>query len=870
MENASPMTNPQHHADTLIGPGQWPNVSMDYQYTGAAGAPVLAISLALNPAPYALAEGMAAPAAIEDSALFELARVQLNDSTVSLRNTLTGGHIQALDEANRAALVQFVTDCAAYVNAAAEGAPPANAPTGRLSLDVPQTSVVQDILRLRLSLRLSRQAAPGLEPAIESVQAEIFPQTTLTAFAQSFETAFANIRVGTGQDHSVWAVRFSIGASGQGLAFTLGAQPVFFAPKPLAKAPVSGEVVLPSYTTGSGLGAGPRMNFAGIDPNLWLAQALRSIDDFLSPAYAAPAAHLGTSGDADGVVARIRTQKSVIATAAGNTVTPIFAGDAQNALVAAAARTALEQSALQLLANAAAVTAVAVLPVSNATTNTPGGAVLYGQPTGNTPGDYVLSAGNIPLHATGAATDSTLAFLFTSTTPRRQTSVPLTLRYQLTHLLYDGAEIALVTGPLEYESNSTAVDFPVPLRALPQPPTALAQTATASADATTAATLPNWDYAFTTSTDWAAQDRLLATVAFNTSVPQRNAAPHPADALFQALAVITALTPVIFADFDTWLRKIDSATKITDAAYINAKAAVGAFNTLVTNVANAYTSWANPAPAPAATPPPMALAFTVTLINVAGVAVTLVTSTGDAPKIVPVVQLDPDVYTPVPFTPPQPPPNLIAAYQYAAADKSLLTYDTALRINERRITFQNLNGLAYQQAEAKIEIRRNQDLTSGHNQLTADDFVFATSPLAFTAPAVPLIIRASFDLSTSATSPVPLANYLSAFFAALLGTNDPQSVTAQIRSSASYAIADIAGAPRASLPVNLMPPTPPTPAAISGLADAVSIWLTQHGQHLAGRDAQLDFEITLYSPLPGHSQPLLQIENAFLTLDRLP
>ncbi len=856
------MTNPQHDADTLIGPGQWPNVSMYYQYTGAAGAPVLNIELALNTAPYALADGMAAPAAFEDEKIFALVRLQLNETTASLRNTLTGGATQALDAGNSAALVRFVSDCAAYVNAAAEGAPPATAPTGTLSLSVPPTSVVADnIVQLRVVLELSRQAAP--------VQAEIPAHTALAAFARSFETAFVtadwNIRLGAGPDHSVWAVRFSVGDSSHGLAFTLGTQPVFFAPKPLAKAPISGQVALPSYTTGTGLGTGSNTNFTSVDPNLWLTQALGFIDAFLSPGYAA---HLDIIGDEEGLLACIGAQKSLIAATAGNTLTPIFAGDAPTAVVTAAARAVLAQAALQRLANATAVTAVAVLPVSNATTNAPG-VVLYGQPVGaGTQRDYALSPGSIALHAAGAETDSALAFLFTSATPSRQTSVPLTLRYQLTHLLHAGAKIAFVTGPLDYEISKTAVDFPVPLRTLPTPPIALAQSATASLDATTPATLPNWDYGLTISASRAAQDQLIASVAFNISPPLRGAAPSPADALFKALAVMVTLTPAIFADFETWLRKINNATKTTDAAYINAKAAVTAFSTLVTNVANAYAGWANPAPAAALPfPPPAALEFAVTLVDMAGVAAIEVTAVGSpvAGAPVPVVVLE--AYTPVPFTPSQPPPNLIAAYQYAAADKSLLAYDTATQISARSIILRNLNGLAYQQVQTGIEILRNQALDSKRNRRTADDFIFTTPPVTFPAPAVPLVLRPSFDLSTDTTPTAPLANYLAAFFTQLLGTNDPQSVTAQIQSSASYAISDTAGAPRISLPINLLPPTPPTPAIISRLADAITDWLTQHRQQFSGPNAQLDFEITLHSALPG-AQLLLQIENAFLALDR--
>jgi hypothetical protein len=95
-----------------------------------------------------------------------------------------------------------------------------------------------------------------------------------------------------------------------------------------------------------------------------------------------------------------------------------------------------------------------------------------------------------------------------------------------------------------------------------------------------------------------------------------------------------------------------------------------------------------------------------------------------------------------------------------AKDGSRLPYGKAHDIAARTIAFQeylgdrfaprfgsDLNGLAYQKAETEIEIRRYQDLDPTNNRLTASDFVFTTPPVTFATPAVPLIIRPSFDLS---------------------------------------------------------------------------------------------------------------------------
>ena len=87
----------------------------------------------------------------------------------------------------------------------------------------------------------------------------------------------------------MWAVRFSLANSDQGIAFTLGDAPCFYAPKPVANCLYSGSTTLTTYTIGSGLGAGTGSDtatFTSVDLNRWMAQALLAIDTFLSPTYA--------------------------------------------------------------------------------------------------------------------------------------------------------------------------------------------------------------------------------------------------------------------------------------------------------------------------------------------------------------------------------------------------------------------------------------------------------------------------------------------------------------------------------------------------------------------------------------------------------
>jgi hypothetical protein len=437
--------------------------------------------------------------------------------------------------------------------------------------------------------------------------------------------------------------------------------------------------------------------------------------------------------------------------------------------------------------------------------------------------------------------------------------------------------IAFVTGPLVYPIGTNQIDFPVVLRALPLPPTALAQTADGSPDAATAAQLPDWDYTFSYSATRVAQDSLLASVAFNNATPAPGAEDvDPTTGLFQSLAAMIAVTPAVFADMNEYLRKVDSATDPTSTVFKNADAAIKSFVTLTGNLATAYAKWANPPPPPAdfamvsSGPPPVLVNFTVELTSAdgtsTGAAVTEVIGTLPSNMPAPIIQIEPDQYTAQSYTPQNPPPNLIAAYEYAAADKTLLNYSDALNIPGQTIAFDALNGIALQKAQTAIEIQRNQDLVP--NRTTADDFVFRTPPVAFATPTVPLVNRATFNLGTLITTPMPapLSQYLGNFFTQLIGTNDAQWVLAQIQSSAMYAATGVSGGPRITVPINLMLPTPPTPDAIAALAATVTTWLEANRSFLTGPDATLDFEVILYGTLPGETRPVLKIADAFVDI----
>lgn len=947
------MPVPVTYADTLIGLSQWPNVSSSYIYSGAAGAPQMAVTFTLN------GDGYRASAATaqQDSVVFNQLYFQLNQNydtlgipglsgpavTLSLTNTLTGDLPQPLDAANSAALVGFVNDCAAFVNAAGSGQAPASAPSVTLTLPIDLSQVAAaNVNRLKLDLTLARaerlvdpsllDTAGGMAVTTEipafttgstTGEADQPPSDALLTFAQSFEAAFVTtdwqMRVGAApadpaeprgnQTFTVWAVRFALGGSCQGMTFTLDESVVFYAPKPVANQLYTGSIALPLYKTGQTFpaGTGAPTTFTGVDLNLWMSEALASIDTFLSPTYATSTfildALMGNDPDESGYLSQLLDDKESLAQTISGTLLPVLA-DGTAGTLAAAAET-MKQSLLQKLGNAYAVSAVVAVPVTDATTNEalpPGLAsppLFFGSANGvssaPTPPNYALSTGAIPLNAAGASsTDSALAFTFSCADPSSQASVPLTLQYQLTHLQDDvtaipGIEgyrqsrwIRFITGPYAFDIGRDETALPVVLRALPQPPLAVAQTGAASPSSgrVTPDQLPDWDYTFTYSAARAAQDSLQATVQFN--MPSTGLAKgykSPTDTLFESLATMISNMPALQADFDAYLRKIDPTTDPTGSEFTNAKMAVAAFTQMVSGLSAAYAAWAAGGSAGAMMlaaqggPPPVTLSFElVTAEDGDGNAVVEVLWIDGAKAPVPQVWIA--GYTAEAYTPDPVPSGLLAAYRYYTMDgerKVYLGFEQALSIEAQTVAVQKVSALSMQSAGTAIEIVRNQELVIG--QTTNPLFWFTTPTVEFATPVAPLVTNAAFDMGTLVSNPpAALSTYLTTFFEQMLGTDGGNWVTIQMEARASYPLTGLAGGPTVSVPINMLPPSAATgspPAFIASVASTVGTWLSANRASLTGIGATLDFKVVVYGSLPGTPLPVVKIEDLSVAVDKV-
>ncbi len=804
--------------------------------------------------------------------------------TMWLRNSLLEQPESALTSAARELILDFVRASIVYLEARAAGKsaePPAETRIEwRIELDALVAST--DIVQLEIELRFSRQpelVAPELRALADGLSAkslippdggvapgdardsleDVFP-VSLTEFAAQFEKAFVTpnwrLRVGSSAAEpsqprdaraaTLWAVRMSdlTGASPKGIGFEFGGAPRYYAPLPIAGDLKTLSVDINSYKTGLYPDGAPvKIAFTNIDPNTWLAECLGAVDDFLSASYATPAfvldrlLKLKEKPDADsvkpdpklGFLARMLLHKRTLAEAIASTAASVL-DQPQEIPLQAAAVDKLEQALLRRLSDAAALSCVAVFPVSKAiyAPPLPTGVApprLFGQPLGVTPqeakktGDalnanFTLSTAKIPLvspdiplvspddlSAKGA---SSLAFLFTSRMADQQAYVPLDLTYALSHIEHNihgvpGIEkyeqsswIAFVSGPSYtpiHSTEETSFAIPVPLRALPTPPTVVAQSgARASQDTPkTPADLKSWAYSFNYLLRLSAQDTVVAEVEFNGSGDANLLrAGSKADALYAALAQFVAIYPAVWRDLETYLRPINGKSELKSVEVTNAKFAVEVLDTVVQAVASTYDAWAKSLKLDAGAqdaPPRIAYTFEIAMepgdddqavVDILPRAFEM--NGAPANYFLPLAKvfIDPDNYAPKLIA--SDPTTGTARYQYQlrddAKDKTLpqqLPYATALSNAERRVEFSPLDLFSLQSGWASVQVVRNRHLAPPTSKIKTNPvFEFATTKARFADPVTPLLDYVSYPLDFGAANPQRIADWLREFFKDLL------------------------------------------------------------------------------------------------------
>ncbi|MEM6456884.1 MAG: peptidoglycan-binding protein, partial [Acidobacteriota bacterium] len=957
---------PLRYGDRLIGLSDWRNTRASYVYSAGGGSPALALGIALDAAAYAGDDGAAR--AQEDFGLYRQIYFQLNQNydgqkvpgvdgqavAMQLHNSLTGGQPIDLDDPQSAQVRDFARDAALYLNAIAIGAAdPPPAPETTLTFPVDVAGIVDDtVVPLDVNLTFVRQAVLT-EPTVAAladglaVESPIGPTpdpggdtAAYTTFAAALEAIFQTdawfLRVGEGlreagatddaRDQQLFTVRFGKQA-GQGVYFTVGDAPSYYAPAPVATTLESDTVTIAQYPSGTT----EQLDFTAVDLNLWFQTYLDGIDTFLSATYSPHAFILDqlegvTDPLRDGQLGRVLQTKQSLADTISASVLPILSTSATDDATRASAQETLRQRLLNQIGVAYAAGAVTVFgldSVSGAPPSTPAGPPnLYGQPGGTIAGqaidneNYSLSAARVPLGPVetpqGATVAPRLAFVFSSKNVTTQPFVALDqATLSISHMEIDrttvpGIEgyvqsrwLAFVSGPFDVPLGASTLDIPVLNRTLPTPPTMLAQSADKHVlNPSTPTELAQWDYAFRYLNQQAAQDAVLTEIQLNRPQSAGLASRALADgpSLFETLAQFITTYPAILADFNAHLVAIDGAGG--DAPnQAPAAVAVKAFADAVENVAIAYAAhMQGVAQALAIAPQLITVRFRSLLSNADGQARsdllnltindqaatwnpgtgTITAGAITLPQTV--IEIDPGDYEPEPVTPL--PPNVDVSYRYRSrapsGEPTYLPYDQAQQDPNRTIAMRGLDALAHQSGWSSIEVERNLvlfPLADIGSVSTNPAFRFQTPVVRFANPIIPRLVYASYDLAATPGGSTTLQDELDAFFAALYAEGTGAiDVKISMEGLYAYALVSVDGVPRVRLPVDLLPPTlspvdpSQPPAFVAPFADAVDTWRSANNPTTSG-DPTLDIRFEAFSNESTTKQPLLKIDRLVYAID---
>jgi len=612
-----------------------------------------------------------------------------NAVSIQLVNTLLSDTTGSQPEGLQSSLVNYVEQCVRYLQAVIAADAPAEAPSAALTAAIQLKDVSDDdIIQLSVALVLERQGllcdpvlrglgddglrVESLIPAVteapaSTVNGDTTDQDTdttpsLVPFAREMETVFATddwcLRIGVGaadpasivqsRTPSLWAVRMSLSGatSAGGLDFTIGDNPVHYAPRPVATALKTFNADIAPYETGQPFPDGdPKtISFSGVDPNLWYADFLTAVDTFLTAPYATPAfvldklLNLDDNTDASGnkgYLAKMLDYKADLAESMATTLLSIYANGGDDSYLKTAAAEKFKQALLSQLSTLNTLTSVSVFPVTGAKydkslkTGVVSPPRFYGQPQATSVQDstqkennYSFSTAKVPLTKSTGDGNSALTFLFDSRYADRRAFVTMDLAYSLTHLEFDirsvsgikkyeqSSWISFLTGPYQRPIGDSGKDFtfPILLRALPTPPTMVAQNGSpiktdkdgyaAVSDNAEASDLRRWSYEFSYLRSRAAQDRVLATVEFNQPPDTKDmlnaSGESAAEALYRALAQFQAIYPAVAQDLDTYLRPLNGDSDPNAQETLDAQYAVAALVNVVKNVTDKYKAWVNP------------------------------------------------------------------------------------------------------------------------------------------------------------------------------------------------------------------------------------------------------------------------------------
>jgi hypothetical protein len=224
-------------------------------------------------------------------------------------------------------------------------------------------------------------------------------------------------------------------------------------------------------------------------------------------------------------------------------------------------------------------------------------------------------------------------------------------------------------------------------------------------------------------------------------------------------------------------------------------------------------------------------------------------------------------------------PIIVRYYRFEDQEKQYLTFNTAIDIKSRSVSFKDLSVLLIQNAWAGLWIQRNAELSN--TQKTAPEFVYATPLNRFNNPIMPAVtVSNTFELAPPSPSENTLKDYIQSLLAKLLLTPENKTVPASLKMLIQYQFTpsddSTAKMPVITLPIALMPPTlfneddiKGTGTAVNALTETILNWFAATQPLL--NDGKIIFSTFFYSNLTGatNSLPLLILENLEIDVNKV-
>ncbi len=952
------------YTDPIVGLSQWPAAAASYTVSGDAGKPALEIKLNFDPSTYMPSdknsENGETPAwkkAAEQALLvysqlfYQLDGIDFSFSTSIVKAEkieFTDAVLSQSVESWVGSICEFLYSQCQEGTSVGEKSGAANPPaplTIRYDIDENQIRT-EEILPLTATINMARESVkvdpqfaetPNYLKSVTSVEPAVSKEQTggsvnISKFVADFEKAFSGysdfeLKVMSGVDRDsyikpggkkpLWIVRAGKGDE-NGISCSVGdaGKPRILVPRPVRNSLESrSDVDIFDYVSGKGIdftSASRKLNFTGVDTDLWLKSYLSAVDNFLSPQFTTP---LGILADRKGrdYLSEIKELKKVLADNLKELLIPVFKGETVTAVEQEKARETFKQKMLIRLDSCYSTDAVMqfhanVVSDLKTSDNSPR---FFGTPVRkeNDNRNFTVSSGKIGFKPDTEKGESLLNLVLSTAQGQMGLSgnevksyLPLDLKYRVSDIEHqigslpgiDGYEasswLAFCGKGGVFDSNLGTFNVPLVLRSFPTPPTMSSQNQLKSVktvDVDSVSSAASWAYGFTYEQEYHyPQDCVYLTVKFNIrdSLLLDDCSLNVKD-LVKNLAEFQTVYPAVEKDLTAFLATIDPENPDQDKLE-KAAVAVDSFIELSERVLECNpgnnSGGMNQFAVESASGDVWELSITEHAEKIEGVDALVVRLHGSIPdsNVDPSVLIQESIYNPVAVK-----DDEGWAWYYTEKESGkILSAEDGRKIPGRTVVFPELNILSKQDAWASVHLSRNRNLMPDPKLETADPFVYTTSEIKFANPLHPRIdsidpIEIERIDSPSEPRISSLAEHLGILFKALFKSVEGSTQTILMECGYSYSLNK--KLPPVVLPVFFLPSTvmdieSDTKSSVAAgedkplvvrIEEAVMKWFDENVP--LAMDGVVRFDLTVISDMTRQQVPLLRLRNLTLDIDHI-